>query len=103
MVSTEQPDLILLDIKMQGMSGLEVLEKLNKAESRPEVIMLSGHGDTRYVVDSIKLGAAEFVNKPFDVKEVEIHINGVLERTRLRKENADLRSELREVDLTFEH
>lgn len=95
MVSTEKPDLVLLDIKMQGMTGLEVLEKLNKADSRPEVIMLSGHGDTRYVVDSVRLGAAEFINKPFDVKEVEIHINGVLERSRLKRENVLLKSELR--------
>ena len=95
MVSTEKPDLILLDIKMQGMTGLEVLEKLNKAESRPDVIMLSGHGDTSYVVDSVRLGAAEFINKPFDVKEVEIHINGVLERGRLKRENVQLKSELR--------
>jgi len=94
MVSTEKPDLILLDIKMPGMTGLEVLEKLNKAESRPEVIMVSGHGDTQYVVDSVKLGAAEFINKPFDVQEIEIHINGVLERTNLRREVKELRTEL---------
>jgi len=94
MVSTEQPDLILLDIKMPGMSGLEVLEKLNKVEDRPDVIMVSGHGDTNYVVDSIKLGAAEFVNKPFDVQEIEIHINGVLERRNLKREVKELKSEL---------
>ncbi len=94
MVSTEKPDLILLDIKMPGMTGIEVLEKLNKVESRPEVIMISGHGDTKYVVESVKLGAAEFIDKPFDVKEVEIHINSVLERIRLRKEVTELRKEL---------
>ena len=94
MVSTEQPDLILLDIKMPGMSGLEVLEKLNKLEDRPAVIMISGHSDTNYVVDSIRLGAAEFVNKPFDPKEVEIHINGVLERSRLKTEVRTLKQEL---------
>lgn len=98
MVSTESPDLILLDIKMPGMSGLEVLERLNKAENRPEVIMVSGHGDTSYVVDSVKLGAAEFINKPFDVQEIEIHINGVLERTRLRTEVRELKSELKSRD-----
>ncbi|HVP06291.1 MAG TPA: response regulator, partial [Candidatus Acidoferrum sp.] len=86
LVSTEKPDLILLDIKMPGMTGLEVLEKLNKMENRPEVIMISGHGDTKYVVESVKLGAAEFIDKPFDVKEVEIHINSVLERIRLKNE-----------------
>ena len=95
MVSTEQPVLILLDIKMPGMSGIEVLERLNKAESRPEVIMVSGHGDTQYVVDSIRLGAAEFINKPFDVQEIEIHINGVLERSRLKTEVRELKTELK--------
>ncbi len=94
LVSTEKPDLILLDVKMPGMTGLEVLEKLNKMEGRPEVIMISGHGDTKFVVESMRLGAAEFIDKPFDVREVEIHINGVLDRTRLKKEVAELKSEL---------
>jgi len=98
LVSTEKPDLVLLDIKMPGMSGLEVLEKLNKAETRPEVIMVSGHGETEYIVDSIKLGAAEFINKPFDVQEVEIHINGVLERSQLRQQVSELKSELKSRD-----
>ena len=98
MVSTEQPDLILLDIKMPGMNGIEVLEKLNRADARPDVIMISGHGDTKYVVDSVKLGAAEFINKPFDVEEVAIHINGVIERSRLRREVTELKSELKTKD-----
>ncbi|UCC43680.1 MAG: sigma-54-dependent Fis family transcriptional regulator [Candidatus Zixiibacteriota bacterium] len=95
MVSTEKPDLILLDIKMPGMSGLEVLERLNKMDKRPEVIMISGHADTKFVVESMKLGAAEFVVKPFDVREVEIHVNGVLERVRLRGEVDLLKQELK--------
>ncbi len=94
MVASEQPDLVLLDIKMPGMSGIEVLERLNKLERRPDVIMVSGHGDTNYVVESIKMGAAEFINKPFDVQEIEIHINGVLERSDLKKEVKKLKSEL---------
>ena len=48
MISKETPDLVLLDIKMPGMSGLEVLEKLNKLEGRPEVVMISGHGMGRH-------------------------------------------------------
>lgn len=94
MVSTEKPTLVLLDIKMPGMSGLEVLEKLNKQSGRPEVIMISGHGDTKYVVESMRLGAAEFIDKPFDVREVEIHLNGVLERVKLRDEVSELKKEL---------
>ncbi len=94
MVSTEKPDLVLLDIKMPGMNGIEVLEKLNKLEDRPEIIMVSGHGETQYVVDSVKLGAAEFINKPFDVNEIEIHINTVLEKTELKKEVSELKTKL---------
>ena len=95
MVTTEKPDMILLDIKMPGMSGLEVLEKLNKIDERPEVIMISGHGETNYVVDSIRLGAAEFINKPFDVQEVEIHIKGVLEKKQLKQEVSSLKNEIK--------
>ena len=99
MVTTEEPELILLDIKMPGMTGIEVLERLNKLDMRPEVIMVSGHGDTKYVVDSIRLGASEFINKPFDVQEVEIHINGVLERSKLRREVTQLKGQLESKNL----
>jgi len=95
MVTTEKPSLVLLDIKMPDMSGIEVLKKLNKVENRPEVVMLSGHDDTHYVVESIQNGAAEFIKKPFDVKEVEIHINGILEKNRLKREVTNLKTELR--------
>lgn len=95
MVTIEKPDLILLDIKMKDMSGLEVLRRLNKLENRPEVIMLSGHDDTHYVVESIQNGAAEFIKKPFGIEEVEIHINNVLEKSRLRQEVCSLKTELR--------
>jgi len=95
MISTEKPDLVLLDIKMPGMSGLDVLEKLSKLPTRPEVIMLSGHGETKNIVQSMHLGAAEFINKPFDVKEVEIHINTILEKGKLLKEVSNLKTELK--------
>lgn len=95
MVGIEKPRLILLDIKMPEMSGIEVLKRLSKVVPRPDVIMLSGHDETRYVVESMKNGAAEFIKKPFDLKEVEIHINSVLEKSNLKREVTHLKSELR--------
>jgi len=95
MISIEKPSLVLLDIKMPQMSGIEVLKRLNKVDNRPEVIMLSGHDETHYVVESMKNGAAEFIKKPFDIKEVEIHINAILEQGRLKQEVSQLRTELR--------
>src|SRR4030066_2181296 len=96
LVSQVKPELILLDIKMPGLSGLEVLEKIKALDQQSNVIMLSGHGDTKNVVESIRKGASEFINKPFDIKEVEIHLQNALEKHRLKREVTTLRKELSE-------
>lgn len=96
MVSKTKPNLILLDIKMPGMEGLEVLDRIKSMDQLTEVIMLSGHGETKNVVESIKRGASEFITKPFDPKEVEIHIQGVLEKNHLKKELDHLKKELKD-------
>ena len=64
MAAQEKPDLILLDMKMPGMDGLQVLERLRPAKLETEVIMLSGHGESETVASAFRLGAAEFRPTP---------------------------------------
>ncbi len=93
-VFKENPQVMVLDIQLPDISGLEVLEKVRQAEQRVEAIILSAHGETKNVVQAIKLGAADFVNKPFDIEEVKMHIRNTLEKGKLKKEVQFLRSEL---------
>ena len=93
--ASSRPELVLLDIQMPGMNGIEVLEKIKSIDGTIDVIMLSGHGDTKNIVESVKRGAAEFINKPFDVKEVEIHIRSVLEKRKLKEELVVLKEKLK--------
>jgi DNA-binding NtrC family response regulator len=95
MFSKTKPSLVLLDIRMPDMNGLEVLDKIKSMDQLTEVIMLSGAGETENVVKSIKKGASEFINKPFDVEEVELHIQSVLEKNHLKRELDHLKEELR--------
>jgi len=90
-----KPDLVLLDIKMPGMNGIEVLDKIKKKDQGLDVIMLSGHDETQNVVESIKKGAAEFIKKPFDIKELDIHLQKILEKRDLKNELSKLQEKIR--------
>ncbi|MBI4687257.1 MAG: response regulator transcription factor [Nitrospirae bacterium] len=73
------PDLILLDVKMPGMDGLKVLEKIKDIDKEAIVIMLTGHGDIKDAVRAIKLGALDYITKPFEEGALIANINNALQ------------------------
>ena len=98
-VREDQPDLILLDIQLPGMSGLEVLEKVKEFDEDIIVIMVTAHGGLETAVNAMRLGAYDYLNKPFNLDEMAIVIKKALETSDLRKEVASLRIEHKKVGL----
>lgn len=86
----EEPDLILLDIKMPRMDGIEVLQTLIKQQTTAPVIMISGHGTIQTAVEAAKLGAFDFIEKPLDSERLLIVIRNALDKRALEEENAEL-------------
>lgn len=62
--STRSPGCLLLDVRMPGMSGMHLLEEVQRIEGHPQVILLTGHGDIPMVLQALKLGALDFIEKP---------------------------------------
>ncbi len=87
----EQPDLVLLDIKMAGMDGLEVLQRLKGAHEALPVVMISGHATVSTAVEATKLGAFDFIEKPLSTERVLVTVRNALDRHRLVDENLTLR------------
>ncbi|MGB9079739.1 MAG: response regulator, partial [Desulfuromonadaceae bacterium] len=87
----ELPDLILLDIWMPGMDGLETLEKLKLLLPQVTVIMISGHGTIETAVRATKLGAFDFIEKPLSLEKVLIIVANALQLQKLKVENAELK------------
>ena len=84
-------DLILLDVKLPGKDGLEVLAEVRKRPYSPEVIMISGHGTIQTAVEATKLGAFDFLEKPLHRDRVLLSIRNALSQSELRQECLDLR------------
>ena len=85
-------DVVLLDIMMPGMDGLEVLQRIKETHPDIEVVMVTGLSQIDTAVRSMKLGAFDYLPKPFDPDELKVVVERALERRRLLRENLDLRS-----------
>jgi DNA-binding NtrC family response regulator len=93
-VGEAMPDLILLDLVMPGRSGLELLEELRQLDDPPPVIVLTATKTVTTAVEAMKLGAADYVTKPFEVDALRIKIRHHLEHSALTAELEELRDEL---------
>ena len=98
MIAEVPVDLVLLDIKMQGMSGFDMLKQLNKTSPWLTTIMMTGFGSIETAVEAIKLGAYDFITKPFDKKHICRVIRKSIERKQLIKENYILRQKVGILD-----
>ncbi|PAU95758.1 Fis family transcriptional regulator [Aliifodinibius salipaludis] len=90
-------DLMLLDIKMHGMDGIEILSKLKDENYQFPVIMISGHGNIEIAVEATKKGAFDFIEKPPDLNRLLVSVRNALDKQRLSKENKSIKSRLPDV------
>jgi two-component system nitrogen regulation response regulator NtrX len=93
-VQREVPDLVLLDIWMPRLDGLDTLQRLKELVPHLLVVMISGHGTIETAVKATKFGAYDFIEKPLSLEKVVLTVNNALEAQKLREENALLRDEV---------
>src|SRR5256884_1112785 len=87
-------DVVLLDVWLPGIDGLDTLQKIKESENAPEVIMISGHGTIETAVRATKLGAFDFLEKPLSLEKTLILVKNAIESKKLHRENVDLKKQL---------
>ncbi|BFU95901.1 MAG: Nitrogen assimilation regulatory protein NtrX [Nitrospira sp.] len=92
--TTDPPDLMLLDIWMPEMDGLETLKRVRELVPTAQVMMMSGHGSIETAVKAIKLGAYDYIEKPLSLENVTLRVKHALDQHRLEQENRSLRTKV---------
>jgi two-component system nitrogen regulation response regulator NtrX len=90
-IEAESPDLVLLDIWMPGIDGIETLKEIRKSYPYVQVVIITGHGNIEMAVKATKLGAFDLIEKPLSIDKVIVCINNALNFRRLEEENRYLR------------
>jgi two-component system NtrC family response regulator len=94
LVERHDPDLVLTDLRMPGMDGLELLERIKALRPEAMVIVMTAYGTVKTAVKAMKLGAEDYLGKPIDVEELEVVLERALERRKLVAETRSLRERL---------
>src|SRR2546429_6213010 len=87
-------EVVLLDVWLPGIDGLEALSRLQASPRPPAVIMISGHGTIETAVRATKLGAFDFIEKPLSLDKIIVLVRNAIQQRRLQEENQLLRTEL---------
>ena len=91
-IEDDQFDLLITDIKMPGLTGIELLEKIKERQLESEVIIITGFGSIGSVVDAMKKGAYDYVTKPFNLDELLLKVGKIRDQKALKKENIALKA-----------
>ena len=94
LIETDLVDLVVADIKMPEINGIELLEYIRQVSPETIVIMITAYASTETAIQALKLGAYDYISKPFNVDEIKIIIEKALEKKRLKEENIYLKKEL---------
>jgi signal transduction histidine kinase len=98
LLKEKQPDTIVMDIRMPGMSGIEGLRKIREIDPHLSVIMLTGFGALETAKEALRLGANDYISKPFDAREMREVIGRNVERTRVQRTSETAAAEIKELN-----
>ena len=96
-------DVALVDLKMPGIDGLELLGRLRSVTPETEVIILTGHGSTETAVEAMKMGAYDYLTKPVDLQELQVLLEKAVEKASLRRRNIGLTAAVARENITSFH
>ena len=98
LLNEKKPDAIVMDIRMPGMTGIEGLRRIRQIDPHLSVIMLTGFGALETAKEALRLGANDYISKPFDAREMREVISRNVERTRLHRTSENAASEIKELN-----